>query len=337
MRNSKSDLFFGLGLVVVVLAVLPRALKADVKPHPLCTAVVTYAEIDSCLVYDTGRTTGRPALSTPEAAQDPRKALALRDDLDVLVLGEAHDNPHHHKLRRKFLTPQTKSIVMEQLRADQSAGLASFNDFNRRAARPATLQDFKLKVDWDKSGWEKYPYDPLLEAVIETRAPIYAGDPGRDAIRQVAKQGPGALPEPDRGRLALDKALGDKIDAVSAEEIEASHCGMLPKTAIPRMAFAQRFRDASLADATLKAVSENGQTVLLTGNNHALIDRGAPWYVRARAPNTTIVSVVLVEIEDGKSDPEAYVPRDADGRPAADFLIFTPAITRDDPCADFKN
>jgi uncharacterized iron-regulated protein len=288
-------------------------------------------------VYDTGRTTGAPKLSTPHDAQDLVNALALGDGPDILVLGEAHDNPHHHKLRSKILKPHAKAIVMEQLRADQSAGIAAFNNNNRSAERPATLNDFKETVDWATGGWDKYPIDPLLEAVIATRLPVYAGDPPRDTIRKVAKEGLGALPIAEQARLGLDKPLGDKIDAVSAEEIEASHCGMLPKTAVPRMALAQRYRDAHLADATLKAVSEHGQAILLTGNNHALLDRGVPWYIRARAPDKKVVSIVLVEIEDGKTDPEAYVPRDPDGKPAADYLIFTPTIERDDPCAAFAN
>jgi uncharacterized iron-regulated protein len=111
---------------------------------------------------------------------------------------------------------------------------------------------------------------------------------------------------------------------------------MLPKTAIPSMAFAQRFRDANLADATLQAVANHGRAILLTGNNHARTDRGAPWYLRARAPDGKVVSVVLVEVESGQNDPETYVPRDPEGKPAADYLIFTPAIQREDPCKAFE-
>jgi uncharacterized iron-regulated protein len=85
----------------------------------------------------------------------------------------------------------------------------------------------------------------------------------------------------------------------------------------------------------LKAADAHGAAVLLTGNVHARLDRGVPFYIRARAPEKTVVSVVLVEIEDGLTDPAAYVPRDPDGRPAADFLIFTPKADRGDPCEAF--
>ena len=45
---------------------------------------------------------------------------------------------------------------------------------------------------------------------------------------------------------------------------------------------------------------------------------------------------MLIEVEDGKTDPEAYVPRDPDGKPAADYIIFTPRAERDDPCVKMR-
>lgn len=271
------------------------------------------------------------------ARVDDLPALAARvkaiGPVDVLILGEAHDNPHHHKLRAALLS--SPAIVMEHLRADQQAGLTEFNALQADGSQNATIGDLKSKVDWANGAWDKYPLDPLLEAVVASRSTVYAGDPPRDTIRKIAKQGASVLSGADRVRLALDKPLDPDLDAASAKEIEESHCGMLPTTAIPSMAFAQRYRDAHLADATLRAVSEHGKAVLLTGNNHARTDRGVPWYLGARAPDGKVVSIVLVEVEDGQDDPAAYVPRDPAGKPAADYLIFTPAVVREDPCKAF--
>lgn len=331
MKHLPSLLVCLLGLVASMLGARP--VFAESALHALCPS----AEADACAVYVTGRSTGTRSLTKLAADADVVAALALPEAIDVLVLGEAHDNPHHHKARVAIVNARAKAIVMEQLRADQSAGLTAFNDFNLKAARSATLQDFKSKVDWATGGWDKYPYDPLLSAVIAAQVPVYAGDPPRDVIRKTAKEGVAALPQAERARLALDQSLGEKLDAVSGEEIEASHCGMLPKAAIPRMAFAQRYRDAHIADVTLtaKAAAGSGSVVLLTGNNHARTDRGVPWYIRARAPDTTVISVAFVEVEPGQNDPEAYVPRDPDGKPVADYLVLTPTIARDDPCAGF--
>jgi hypothetical protein len=61
-----------------------------------------------------------------------------------------------------------------------------------------------------------------------------------------------------------------------------------------------------------------------------------PWHIWQRAPRTPVISAVLVEVEDGKTDPTAYMPRDPDGKPAADLLIFTPRAERADPCEKFR-
>jgi len=45
---------------------------------------------------------------------------------------------------------------------------------------------------------------------------------------------------------------------------------------------------------------------------------------------------MMVEVEEGKSDPATYLPRDPDGKPAADMLIFTPRHERPDPCAKMR-
>lgn len=222
---------------------------------------------------------------------------------------------------------------MEQLSSDQQSGLDKSVGFLAPLPGPRTLNRLKQEIGWENSPWSKYDYDPLLEAVLAAKLPLYAGDPVRETIRKVAKEGEGALTGEERARLALDQPLGPALDEVSAKEIEDSHCGMLPDKAIPNIAFAQRYRDAHLADVTLKAVGEHGSAILVAGNAHARTDRGVPWYIRQRAPDRKVVSVMLIEVEAGKTDPEAYVPRDPDGRPAADYIIFTPRAERPDPCA----
>lgn len=291
-----------------------------------------------------------PAWMTRDASscgRDPWMALQrdMRTALSgggAVILGEAHDNPVHHVLQARLLDPgevllddsRPRAVVMEQIRADQQSGIERFREFEINARRLGTLSELKRFLGWETSGWQKYDYDPLLTAIIAAKLPFYAGDPPRDTIKTLAKEGASTLATGEQTRLSLDKPLGEALDAASAAEIEESHCGMLPKAAIPSMAFAQRYRDAHLADATMNAAEAQGGAVLVTGNTHARTDRGVPWYLRSRAPDRKVVSVMLIEVEDGKADPEAYVPRDPDGRPAADFVVFTPRAERGDPCAE---
>lgn len=262
-------------------------------------------------------------------ARDMQAAIA---HADIACLGEVHDNPAHHLFRARLIGNKPAGAVFEQLTDDQQAGLDRFRELS------GTSADLIRLIDWDKSPWAKMAdYQPLFDAVVRARLPIYAGDVTRDTIRKAAKDGLAAVLSLDElARLALDKPLGDAADAASRAEIEGSHCGMLPKEAVPRLATAQRLRDAHLADAVLRAVKDQGAAVLFAGNGHVRSDRGVPWYIRARMPDKTLVCVMLIEVEDGKTDPEAYVQMSPEGKPAADFVVFTPEAKRSDPCESMK-
>ncbi len=259
----------------------------------------------------------------------------------VLILGEIHDNATHHRLQAAAIeelalqSPENvTAIVFEQLRDDQQAGIDKFLATEQNG-RPVTVADLKQRINWRKSGWPDL-YDPLFENMLAARRPFSAGDVSRAEIMKAARGGEEALPPADRKHLGLDVPLGDTFDAASIKEIAEAHCGALPKEAFGGMAYAQRYRDAHLADALLKAIQRNGSAILIAGAGHARTDRAVPWYIRERTPGMKVVSVMFVEVEDGNTDPEAYVPRDPEGRPAADFLIFTPRAERDDPCAKMR-
>ncbi|MBA2124827.1 hypothetical protein DLM45_01125 [Hyphomicrobium methylovorum] len=304
--------------------------------HALCGAV-----------FDArGATSSKPAGDRPFSCQSAALNSAMTGAIangGVVILGETHDSAIHHRLQGAAVAdlsrnaPRLKGVVFEQFRADQQAGIDQFHEFDRTAARLGTINDLKKMTDWEKSGWAKYDYDPLLKEVVAARIPIFAGDVPRAEIMAAAKKGPEALKPDEAKRLALDVPLGAAADAASIDEIEASHCGAMPKSAFGGMAFAQRYRDAHLADVTLRAMGADGSAILIAGTGHARSDRAVPWYIRQRAPDKPIVSVMFVEVEDGKTDPAAYLQRDPDGKPAADFLVFTARTEREDPCAKMRS
>ena len=289
----------------------------------------------------------RAAANTLEGQAWSAKTGAFVSEADVLAalksapfvaLGEIHDNAAHHLRRAQWIAAALagRPIVFEHLRADQQPALDTFSELTARSPDKATVAELKRVLDWDKSGWMKDGYDPLFQAAIDGKLPISAGDVTRAAIMNVAKSGEAALPASERARLKLDVPLGAKLDDASLSEIEEAHCGAMPKEAFGGMAYAQRYRDASLADAVLKAAEKVGAAVLIAGNGHVRTDRGVPWYVQQRAPDKTVISVMFVEVEDGQNDPQTYVPRDPDGKPAADYMLFTARAERGDPCEKMR-
>jgi uncharacterized iron-regulated protein len=263
--------------------------------------------------------------------------VALRADL--VLLGETHDNPLHHRARARLLRllgcgPARPSFaVFEHLRADQQPLL----DAIARGRAPgggrldaATLLD---RLGWSKSGWPAAEmFLPLFQAALDTGLTILPGEPQRGRARRVARGEPGALGETERKRLGLDRELPVAAMRALLEELKISHCGMLPERALAPMAEAQRFRDAHIADALLRARGSEAKGVLLAGNGHVRKDRGVPWYLTARAPGLTVLTIMLVEVTSNHAA-ASYVPRDHSGAPAIDYIVFTPRAVRGDPCA----
>jgi uncharacterized iron-regulated protein len=258
-----------------------------------------------------------------------------------LLLGEVHDNPIHHRLRAWLIGRFAESpslvgrpgTVFEQIRADQTAALDQFKAL--ADAGRGTADELLRLLEWDKSGWPPAEiYKPLFEATLAAGLPIHAGDPPLGQVRAVARGGLASLPPEERARLRLDEPMPEPLLDALREELASSHCGLLPAAAVEGMAAAQRYRDAHLAAAFLAAAKRHGPAILITGNGHVRKDRGVPWYLRGARIAPTIF--LLLEVEEGKADPTLYAPRDPDGKPAADLVIFTPRAERPDPCEKLR-
>ncbi len=257
----------------------------------------------------------------------------------IAVIGEVHDNAAHHRLRSDLLTALQPAkalrpaVVFEHIRVDQQPALEQF----RVMDKPGTAADLLRLLEWERSGWpDQQVFEPLFAAALAAKLPILPGDPVKGKVRDVARKGLDTIAPQDRARLRLDIPLPAPLAAELDKELKDNHCGMLPDSALPGLARAQHFRDAHLADALIEATGAHGSAILIAGNGHIRADRGVPWHLRQRIGGKPIVSVMLIEVEDGRLDPQAYVPRDPDGTPAADFIVFTPRTARPDPCAEMR-
>ena len=324
--------------------------KARASGHPLAGRVFTGNGLmrpqraDGCRNID-------PLFVVAEQAASGRLGEKPSLTGGLTLLGEVHDNPWHHDLRAEILRrasalkparageeSQVPAAVFEHIRTDQQAALDLFSELSRKGQHLDRPAEFFRFLKWDQSGWpDKALFQPLFRAAIAGRLPILPGDPPRDTIRTIAKQGLGATLTGDEvARLKLDQPLPPLLQDALLSELEASHCGLVPKAAFTTMADAQRYRDAHLADALLKAAEKYGGAVLLTGNGHVRSDRGVPYYLRQMAPGRRILTILLLEVQAGKTDPAAYVQRGPEGRPVADYVVFTPRVERKDPCIEMR-
>ncbi len=88
-----------------------------------------------------------------------------------------------------------------------------------------------------------------------------------------------------------------------------------------------------MADRLLAATVRigSGPVLGIFGREHARRDLAVPFYLAARAPEKTVISIGLVEIDEGAAlDALALVPLG----PLHDYLVLTAPMQRAlDPCA----
>lgn len=266
----------------------------------------------------------------------------------LVILGEIHDRALHHAIRAGLVqdllkvrrqqapTAPPPAAVFEQGSTDRQPQLDALVQRYGEEGPAPTPQEFYDAMQWGKRGWPGGGiFDPLVKAVLKEKMPVFAGDVPRPTLMAVARSKvPGKadaakapLSDAELARLGLDTSLGDEQNKASLKEIEKAHCGVMPAKMLEPMAYAQRARDASLADVMINAAQQYGAAILFTGNGHARTDRGVPWYLRHRGQQN-IVSVLINETEEN--------PPDLAQNFAADYVIWTPPHKRPDPCAKLR-
>lgn len=252
----------------------------------------------------------------------------------IVLLGEKHDNPDHHRLQARVLQSivargRRPALAFEMLETDQQP------DVDRYRADPsASARGLGAAIGWDKSGWPPFDeYLPIFSIAFQNGLAIVAANLPKDRIRGIVHHGTGILGA-EVARLALDPPVPAPLEESLRKELAASHCGKLPDEMFAPMALAQHVRDAEMARVLLDADRGDG-AVLIAGSGHARSDRGVPFYIARQKPGARVASIAWLEVEKGVENPAAH----AEGFGAAglpfDFVWFTPRANDDDPCAAF--
>ena len=240
---------------------------------------------------------------------------AEREQADIVILGEVHDNPAHHATQAARVAELAPAaLVFEMLTAGQAARVS--DDLRPDADRLAEA------LGWADSGWPDFAmYHPIFTAAPDAR--VYGAAVPRAQARAALEQGIVAhFGAEDAARFGLDRPLpGDQLTARLAFQQEA-HCGAMPEAMLPVMVDLQRLRDAELARVALAALDQTGGPVaVITGNGHARRDWGMPVYLLAARPDVTIFAL-------GQSEAGGIAG-------SFDEVVDAPAVDRPDPCAAF--
>lgn len=246
--------------------------------------------------------------------------LARLRAVRFVLLGEVHDNPHHHRIQAELVAKLARvvpppAVVFEMLDPERQDAIDAFRGEGGRDP-----DAFAARVAWSESGWPDFAlYRPLFEVVLDAGLPIVAA--GLPRGRSLAPD----APERSAG-FGLDEPLPPRQQAERLDEMFAAHCGLLPREHLASMVELQRARDARLALALLRAASDHGRAVLVAGNGHVRDDDTPALLERAGVARVAIANVGL--LEPGSDDD--------DRASRFDFRFVTPAAERDDPCESLR-
>lgn len=241
---------------------------------------------------------------------------------DVVLLGEQHDNPHHHAIQAELIKlsgqkSRLGSVVFEQVTWEQQAVLAALTS--------RTLGDLPQKLSWESSGWPAFGlYEPLFAAATDYRAQLIAGNIVPEKSKAIYREGYAAVfQEAEIAKLGLGEELEPKAKEALEQEIFEGHCKLLPRDHVKAMIPIQRARDAAMALAWYR-LHRGGQSIFIVGAGHARKDFGIPWYLKRLKPELKIYSLGMSE-QGSPADPSAF-----------DLLLTTEGVTRKDPCEELK-
>jgi len=243
-----------------------------------------------------------------------------------LLLGEQHDNPHHHARRAGLLRRLNDSaavVVAEHLTRGQHA--AADGDLL------AALQG----AGFDPGGWQWPLHQPLFEAVREAGLPLLGGNLPPQTARRIARESEAALTGElaDIASLLQAAPLPAEVQARLDADLLAGHCGHLGAARLPATRLAQRARDAAMALALHRSAGR--PAVLLAGNGHVRSDHGVPHLLAVLDPAALIVNVVFGETGGETGSDTSGGPGSAPHETRATHLWITPSVQREDPCLAF--
>ena len=243
-----------------------------------------------------------------------------------VILGEKHDNPDHHSLQRYVLLQLAANATLdrvsfEMLDSSQQPALDSLTP-----ASISARETLRSALAWDAQGWDWSFYGPLIQDSLLAGVAVRSANISSDEMMTVYAA---------EANSATNGILGDSQMQRLHQEIDESHCGMLPESQFPAMVRVQQARDAAMAQSLSGDIANtSGVRVLIAGNFHARRDLGVPNYIEPEQGE--LISVAFIEVNPDSDQAQEYL-ESFSGTMPYDYLWFTPALPAQDYCASLRS
>jgi uncharacterized iron-regulated protein len=270
----------------------------------------------------------------PERVYDTRQQafvdfevmLAGIMEVDVVFVGEMHDDPNTHRL---------EAAILDGLQRRKRSPVVSLEMFERDAqpALDAYLAGRITEEEMLKTSrpWPRYAtdYRPLVERAKAAGWPVIAANVPRAIAQKVAKAGKSAvddLTDAERANTARD--LQCPLDSYFDKFAESMASHPMPnQSADEKKAMAERYywsqcvKDETMAESIAGALerrASKGPVVHFTGAFHSDFGAGTAERTRRRLTGRRVVLVTILPV----TDIDAVSPAGEDLK-RADFLVYT--------------
>lgn len=234
--------------------------------------------------------------------------------MDLIFVGEVHDNPEHHLLQVQILQGLAErsgpvNIAMESFQRTSQGSL------DRYLEGELTEKAFLEEVDWKRSwGIEYHFYRPLLLWAKRNRARVLAINAPSTVVRKVARQGLKGLRADERSQLAGEIDLDNKAHRAYLRGVYEGHVHRELKD-FDFFYEAQCVWEDTMAESISGYFRDNRtKLVVFTGNGHIVNKFGVPDRTVRRTP-LSMATIMPYPLKESVIIPPG----------AADYVWLTPA------------
>lgn len=323
--NSKNKTIFALFVLIITIYTLPGCHTITQKQthHPLMGKIWSVSQ---------------------QSYLSENSLIADIKNVDVMLLGETHDNAGHHQLQAQIIDKlvhqqQTPAIAFEMLDQNQQEIIDQFqaSGSNRQEN---TTDKFADTINWEKTGWPEWPYyRPVFHSAIENNLTIIAANLNSTQVRKVIKQGTEVL-SPDYQLMLKKYQYDNGLKKELEQDIQSAHCDMLPEKMLAPMLLGQQTRDIAMTLAIKKQLQSPAAegVILIAGAGHTRTDYGIPYYLQQEMPDTKIISIAFMEVGANKLTPADYAEdwNSKNNKLPFDYVWFTTRAEREDQCEKMR-
>jgi len=293
----------------------------------------------------------RAAEQSPISEADMHSLIATAD---VVYLGEIHDNPWHHELQLEIVRRLVESgarpaIGFEFFDTGQTGDLISFTqpvaheDSSSRSSSKAKRL-LRRRLGWGKQRDDEWAaYSPIIDYARHNRLAIFGTDLPAGIRRRITRTGIAQLSPVER-RLIVDTGFhNDAYRKLMHKTFTQSHCGWNDPKLLDNLYQVWLARNDSMATAITDMLTSttNRPVVMIVGTGHTRYNMGIYERIASLMPSAHQVNIGFKPVQDATKPLVDYFETesvdDSVFSPIHDFIWFTAAVKKDDPCAQFKD